>query len=143
PRLEHVLSDFANGRVASVPRYDFATHGRLHDEAQLFPAPILIVEGLWRFRRAQMRRLFDQKIFIRSSQDLCTERRLVRDTAERGRTREQVMEQLSRYTLPMAERYVAPQEKWADTVLDAPVSEEQVLGILNQMETTSTRLAVG
>ena len=142
-RLETVLRDFADGRAAAVPRYDFATHGRLHGESMLSPAPILIIEGLWLFRRPTIRRLIDLKIFIRSTEQLCTERRLRRDTAERGRTRDQVMEQLSRYTLPMSERFVAPQEKWADTIVEAPIAEKAILKILNRIEAKENRLTVG
>ena len=142
-RLEQTLSQFARGRATSVPRYDFATHGRLNGDAVLKPAPILIVEGLWLFRRPALRKLFDLKIFIRSTPHLCTERRLQRDTAERGRTRNQVMEQLSRYTLPMSERFVAPQEKWADAVIDAPISEDDVLELLSTIEAKENSLKVG
>lgn len=142
-RLQLVLSAFSRGRAAAVPRYDFATHGRLQEEQQLVPAPILIVEGLWLFRKPQLRQLFDFKIFIRSSRELCTARRLKRDTAERGRTQAQVMEQLERYTLPMSERFVAPQEKWADTVLEAPVPEKDILKIVNHIKSNLNTQAVG
>ncbi|HEX7861588.1 MAG TPA: uridine kinase [Verrucomicrobiae bacterium] len=142
-RLEQVLTGFAEGRAASVPRYDFATHGRLGGESALQPAAILLVEGLWLFRRPQLRKMFDVKIFIRSSAKLCTERRVRRDTTERGRTRDQVIEQLNRYTLPMAERFVAPQEKWADVVLDAPISEEQISEVANKIQATRKDLVVG
>lgn len=142
-RLELVLESFARGNGAAVPRYDFATHGRARLESRLEPMPIVIVEGLWLFRRPQLRRLFQLKIFIRSSRELCMERRLRRDTAERGRTRAQVLEQLKRYTLPMSERFVAPQEKWADMVLEAPIREKEISEIVKQIETSRNSLAVG
>ena len=142
-RLENTLTKFAQGRAAWVPRYDFATHGRLNGDAELNPAAVLIVEGLWLFRPATLRSLFDLKVFIRSTPQLCTERRLLRDTVERGRTREQVLEQLSRYTLPMSERYVAPQEKWADVVLEAPVEKKEILKVVNRIEANNKSLAVG
>lgn len=142
-RFEAGLSDFAKGVPTSVPRYDFATHGRLEGDAELSPAPILIVEGLWLLRRPTLRKLIDFKIFIRSSRKLCTERRMRRDISERGRTRAEVREQLSRYTLPMSERFVAPQEKWADAVLTSPVGEKEILEIVNRIETICNSLAVG
>jgi uridine kinase len=142
-RLETVLSNFAEGRAAAVPRYDFATHGRLQGEREVKPAPIVIVEGLWLFRRPQLRKLFDLKIFIRTSRQLCVERRLQRDTAERGRTRKQVLEQLERYTLPMSERYVAPQEKWADAILEAPIKKNQILEMITRIETSRKEVGVG
>jgi len=142
-RFEAGLSDFAKGVPTSVPRYDFATHARLNGEVRLGPAPFLLVEGLWLFRRPQVRKFFDLKIFIRSSDALFTERRLHRDTTERGRTRDQVLDQLSRFTLPMAERFVAPQMKWADIVLDAPITEKQFLNIVNRIEALQNHLTVG
>lgn len=142
-RLERVLSTFASGRTAAVPRYDFATHGRLQEESELKPSRFLIVEGLWLFRRPDLRRLFDLKIFIRSSKELCIERRLQRDTRERGRTYDQVLDQLKRHTLPMSERYVAPQEKWADLVLDAPIDEGTILELVTTIETNLNPVTVG
>jgi uridine kinase len=142
-RFEQVLSDFSEGRTATVPRYDYATHGRLRDDALLRPAPILLVEGLWLFRRPSLRKLFGVKVFIRSTNELCTARRLRRDTMERGRTRAQVLEQLQRYTLPMFERFVAPQEKWADIRLNAPLGEKDVLNLLNRIDQKQSPLSVG
>jgi uridine kinase len=141
-RVEAVLSDFLRGRSTAVPRYDFVTHGRLGDELVLRPAPILIVEGLWLFRRPAVRKLFGLKIYIRSTKDLCTERRVRRDTQERGRTPQQVHEQLHRHTLPMFERFVAPQEKWADVIMDAPIGEHDVPSLADRIN-AATNPCVG
>jgi uridine kinase len=132
-RLEKVLSECRIGRAVSVPRYDFATHARRNAEERLDTAPLIIVEGLWLFRRASLRRFFSLKVFIRSAEDLCVERRMERDTRERGRSPEQVLEQLQRFTLPSYERYVAPQEKWADVILEAPVSATEVSQLMNRI----------
>jgi uridine kinase len=141
PRLEQVLSNLSQGAAAAVPRYDYVTHARLRDESVLSPAPVLIVEGLWLFRRPALRRFFHLKVYIRSSPELCTQRRLHRDTTERGRTAEQVLAQLHRHTLPMFQRFVAPQEKWADLLIDAPVQEEDVRNLVNKIE-SRTKLSV-
>ena len=141
-RVEEVLSAFSEGRAAAVPRYDYVTHGRLRDESILRPTPFLIVEGLWLFRRPSVRRFFSLKVFIRSTTDLCRQRRMQRDTTERGRTSEQVLAQLHRQTFPMFERFVAPQEKWADIVFDAPVREDDVLTLANRIEAES-KVSVG
>ena len=142
-RLEKVLSNFAEGRAASVPRYNFVTHGRLADDTILQPAAILILEGLWLFRRASVRRMLGCKIYIRSTTELCAERRIQRDTMERGRTVEEVLGQLNRHTLPLFQRYVAPQEKWADMILEAPVSEREVARVAEKIESIHERFAVG
>jgi uridine kinase len=132
-RLESVLSQAAAGCRVAVPRYDFASHGRLSSDGVLPPARIILVEGLWLFRRASLRKRFALRIFIRSTDELCVERRLARDVAERGRTREQVLMQLERFTFPMFARFVAPQEKWADVVLNAPIRERDVCALAQRI----------
>lgn len=142
-RLEEVLNHFVNGNEVSVPRYDFATHGRTEVENRLTPTQILLVEGLWLFTRPSLRRIFRLKIYIRASTHVCTERRLRRDTLERGRTSDQVLEQLHRHTLPMFERFVAPQEKWADAIVDAPIPEQAIQDLMNQIDLNLNSHSVG
>jgi uridine kinase len=131
--FERVLRNCAAGQHFSVPRYDFATHSRAAGEFVSACAPVVIVEGLWLFRRAAIRDLFTLKIFIRAAQQLCVERRLARDTRERGRTDQEVLAQIARHTLPMFERFVAPQERWADLILEAPVSASEVSQVRNRI----------
>lgn len=131
--VETVLRDCAEQKCFTVPRYDFATHARVAGDSSFEPAPVILVEGLWLFRRAAIRDLFTLKIFIRAPRELCVERRLTRDTRERGRSREQVLEQMNRHTLPMFERFVAPQEKWADVILEAPVSAIELSQLKNRI----------
>jgi uridine kinase len=132
-RFEQVLRNCARRKGFSVPRYDFATHTRQPDEFACDPAPVVIVEGLWLFRTPAIRQWLTLKIFIRATEELCVARRLERDTRVRGRTRDQVLAQLERHTLPMFERFVAPQEKWADVVLEAPVSATEVSQLMNRI----------
>jgi uridine kinase len=137
-RLETVLANCQAGVSVAVPRYDFATHSRRSSEDVIEVNPVIVVEGLWLFRRPSMRRLFSLKVFIRSGSELSVERRLRRDTVERGRTPAQVLEQWERYTQPMFLKFVAPQEKWADVVLEAPVNERDVAALVERASETST-----
>ena len=54
-----------------------------------------------------------------------------------------MLEQLERYTLPMSERYVAPQEKWADAILEAPIKKSQILEMITRIETSRKAVGVG
>ena len=137
-RLEQALSRCASGQSALVPRYDFATHSRLELDQTVEPAPVILVEGLWLFRRLSLRRLFDLKIYIRGASELCAQRRLQRDTQERGRSLKQAEEQWRTQTEPMFHRYVAPQERWADLVLETPISQEQVDRLAERLAPAST-----
>jgi uridine kinase len=122
-RFEKVLQSFASGEGAAVPRYDYATHSRLDEETHLQPAPVMILEGLWLFRKSQIRNIFNLRIFLNTSVETCERRRLERDVRERGRTLGQVREQFRATVAPSHFRYVAPQERWANLVLDQPDEE--------------------
>ena len=132
-RLERVLEEFRAGKEAAAPRYDFATHSRRSGDARVPAARWMIVEGLWLFRRPELRARFALKVFIRMGRELGVERRVRRDVAERGRTEAQVMEQWTRHTEPMFAKFVAPQEKLADVVLEAPVSEEDASALAERL----------
>jgi uridine kinase len=125
-KAEMALETLATGESAFVPIYDFKTHGRMNRENILEARPIVIVEGLWLFHKPRARNFFDLKVFIRSSAEWREQKRIERDAAERGREARQVMAQLERFTNPMFERFVAPQEKWADVVVDSPIAERQL-----------------
>ncbi len=133
PRVEQMLRNCDARKTFSVPGYDFATHARHSQDSILKAAPVVVVDGLWLFRRPQIRDLFSLKVFIRAPQYLCVERRIARDTRERGRTIEQVRAQLERYTLPMSKRFVTPQEKWADVILQTPVSAQELSQLMNRI----------
>lgn len=135
-RVEKVLTELKAGRPVAVPRYNFSTHGREKDETVLPPAPVVIFEGLWLWRNASLRSLFTYKIFLKSDLRLCEERRLQRDVTERGRTPEFVRAQFSRDTVPMHQRYVAPQERWADLVLEKAPDQS----VVREIATTIKKL---
>lgn len=143
-RLEEVLSAFRKERPARIPRYDFATHTRMEEEPFLRPTRLLIVEGIWPFHVATVREMFGVKIFLRSDLGVCEARRIDRDVRERGRNAKGVREQFQTHTIPMYEKFVVPQEKWADVVLPAEmrqtVVEQLAKMIRNKLENSKVSL---
>ncbi len=134
-RAEQVLLDCRAGRSTTLPCYDFATHSRVDDRTRWQPRSIVLVDGLWLLRRPALRRLFDLKIFLDTPPDLRCTRRLARDVAERGYTREMVGRQLRTAVLPMHDRYVEPQKKHADLVLTQPFQEASVAALAARLWT--------
>lgn len=126
PLFRAMLDDCRQGRVARIPSYDFTTHTRLPFVKSLVPTPVILVEGLWLLWQSQYCESFDLKIFLDCPVDLRLERRLARDTVERGRARESVCSQFWDTVAPMHEEFVAPQAAWADLVMQAPLRETQV-----------------
>lgn len=126
PFLEQVLRSCRAGRPAQLPRYDFASHTRLFDQAEWPPKPLIVVDGLWILHRTSIRRMFQLKIYLECPAPLRLRRRLKRDVAERGRTPASVRRQFAATVDPMHERFVAPQARWADLVIKQPVTEEDI-----------------
>ena len=62
-------------------------------------------------------------------------RRLARDAAERGRSRESVRKQFWETVAPMHERYVAPQRRWAHVVVEGPPAPDRVRQLTDLLRT--------
>ena len=92
------------------------------------------MEGLWLLRRRSLRRAFDLTLFLDCPKDLSRKRRLKRDQSERGRSAEGVEEQLKQTVFPMHERFVAPQARWAQLVLNKPIGEKDVEALARKIK---------
>ena len=112
------LSKILNGEQVSVPVYDFVTHTR-QGSVKTYPADLLIVEGIYVLYFDELRKFYDLKIFIDAAEKVRTDRRLNRDTIERGRTRNDVINQLNKTVLPMHNEWVESTKKFADLVIDS------------------------
>ncbi len=132
-RVEACLRECRAGRPTRLPRYDFKTHTRSAAEPRWQPRPLVLFEGLWLLLRPPVRRLFDVTIFIESPAALRLRRRLARDVAERGRSRASVRRQFAATVAPMHERFVAPQKRWAQVVLNQPLGEADVYRLADQL----------
>ena len=74
-----------SGRAVACPTYDFTTHCRLPDTANISPRNTILVEGILVASRADLRASFDTLIFVATDAELRWQRRLQRDQHERGR----------------------------------------------------------
>lgn len=137
--MEKVLSDLRAKKKAHLPCYDFKTHCRLPKKNILNHKPVVLVDGLWLLHRRSLRRLFALKIFVDCPARTRRGRRLLRDLRSRGRTRASILEQLQKTVEPMHDRFVAPQEKWADVVVRHNVGAREIRKLA---ETLRAKLSV-
>jgi len=114
--IEHVRQ-LAKGNPIEKPLYDFTIHARKLETERLEPRPYIIIEGLFALYWEDIRQLAGTKVYVDLGEEICLERRIQRDTTERGRTRESVLEQYRTTVLPMAKRYVYPTRVYADIVV--------------------------
>src|SRR4051794_19219193 len=113
---EHLVA-IAAGRAFDEPVYSFADYARTTETRRIQPTEFLIVEGLFVLYWPELRTMLDTKVYVKTDPDVCFQRRLARDVAERGRTPESVREQYDRTVRPSAEWFVNPTEKYASLVV--------------------------
>jgi uridine kinase len=136
--FELVLRACLAGRPARLPCYDFKTHRRLRRVKLLKPGAIVLVDGLWLWRRPALRRLFALKVFLECSTRTRLRRRLGRDLRSRGRTRASIERQFRQTVEPMHRRYVLPQLRWADRTFSENFTEHQVAVLAAEISQVAT-----
>jgi uridine kinase len=111
------IETLRDGKPIEVPIYDFATHSRTAQTFTVQPRRVILVEGILIFAEAELRKLFDVKIFVDTDSDLRFIRRLQRDITERGRTTESVIKQYQATVRPMHLEFVEPSKRYADVII--------------------------
>lgn len=111
------LEALAAGEAIEKPTYDFAAHTRAAATVPVEPSEVIIVEGILLLTDPRLRALFDIRIFVDVGDDVRFIRRLLRDTRERGRTVENVIQQYLSTVRPMHLEFVEPSKRHADVIL--------------------------
>lgn len=111
------LKELISCQKVEIPEYDFTTHTRLENGRFIAPSKVIIVEGLLIFSDSSLRSLLDLKIFVDTDDDIRFIRRLQRDTRERNRSMESVIQQYMETVRLMHKEFVKPSKKYADIIL--------------------------
>ncbi|MBC8424210.1 uridine kinase [bacterium] len=114
--VEH-LKMLKAGEAVDVPVYDYATHSRLPDTRRVEPADIIFVEGILVLESEPLRELMDIRLYVGVDADERFIRRLKRDTSERGRSVESVIDQYMNVVRPMHQQFVNPTKKYAHLII--------------------------
>ncbi len=103
-------------RSVEVPIYDFGTHRRV-GALSVSPRPVVLVEGILLFTSPALRAALDLAVFVEVPAELRLARRMARDMAERGRSRDEVLQRFERFVEPAYQRWVAPSSVYAQLVV--------------------------
>ena len=115
--LARQLAALKDGKSVKAPIYDFTIHRRRADTRRIEPADVIIVEGIHLFCDAEVRDLFDLRVYVDAPDDIRLARRLLRDVNERGRTPQSVVGQYLRTVRPMHHEWTAPGREHAHLVI--------------------------
>lgn len=113
---EHVDA-LKSGNAVRMPSYDFSQHTRGKESVAVQPTPIIVVEGIMLFTHLALRDCLDLKFFVDTPLDICLLRRVQRDTLERGRSVESVIEQYKKTVRPGYIDFIEPTKKFADVII--------------------------
>jgi len=128
-----VLEELCNGAPVKIPKYDFRTNSRIDSEYEsIDPADVIIVEGILIFYDEKLRKLFNMKLFVDADSDIRLARRVERDTQERGRSLEQVLNQYLHSVKPAFEEFCLPTKKYADVVIPRGAENEVAIDLIVQ-----------
>ena len=111
------VDELRTGRGIDMPLYDFQTHCRGPETERVEPVSLVLVEGILIFQHAPTRNVLDLKVFVDAPTALRKERRIRRDTEERGRTESAVQRQFDTSAQPMHEIFVEPSKHHADVIV--------------------------
>ena len=124
------IAALKNGEPIDTPTYDFVTHSRTNVTQRVEPKDLIIVEGIMALVNKDLRALGDLSVFISASRERRLVRRIDRDTKERGRTYESVVEQYFATVLPMYEEIIAPSQYYADLIINNDGYSEKSIDVL-------------
>ncbi|WP_394274578.1 uridine kinase [Staphylococcus hyicus] len=124
------LKDLKAGKSVEVPTYDYTIHTRSDKKIAFEPKDVIIVEGIFALENETLRDMMDVKIYVDTDADLRILRRLIRDTKERGRTMESVVEQYLNVVRPMHNQFIEPTKKFADIIIPEGGSNKVAIDIM-------------
>ena len=117
PLLVKHLEMLRRGQTVKCPIYDYKIHNRSDRTQTIHPARVIVVEGILIFAEPALCDLMDIKIFVDTDADVRILRRIVRDTRDRGRDLESIVNQYLTTVKPMHERFVEPSKRNADIIV--------------------------
>ena len=111
--LQH-LQALQRNEMVDVPIYDHSKHTRKETTRKVGNHRIIVLEGILLFVEQRLRELMDIRIFMDTALDICLLRRLKRDTAERDRSIQSVIDQYEKTVRPMYMQFIEPSKRYAD-----------------------------
>ncbi|MCU5746425.1 uridine kinase [Staphylococcus sp. SQ8-PEA] len=124
------LLQLKNGETVEIPTYDYTRHTRSKETITFEPKDVIIVEGIFALENKELRDLMDVKLYVDTDADLRILRRLMRDTKERGRTMDSVINQYLNVVRPMHNQFIEPTKKFADVIIPEGGSNKVAIDII-------------
>ncbi|XP_068820501.1 uridine-cytidine kinase 1 isoform X6 [Capricornis sumatraensis] len=73
--MHRTLKNIVEGKTVEVPTYDFVTHSRLAETTVVYPADVVLFEGILVFYSQEIRDMFHLRLFVDTDSDVRLSRR--------------------------------------------------------------------
>lgn len=119
------IEKLKRGQAVERVDYDHST-GKFTKSRLIFPKRFISISGLHTFYLPQLREKIDLRIFIDSDEELRCLWKLDRDSSSRGRTKENILEQIESRRSDAA-KYIYPQRQHADIIIEYVIDSREPL----------------
>lgn len=128
--LTHQIEELRNGRPVEQPTYSYIESNRKAETVHVEPCEVIIIEGIMALWKKELRDLMDLKIFVDADADERLIRVIQRDTVERGRTTQMVIDRYLDVLKPMHEEFIEPTKRYADLIVPQGGSNSRAIEIM-------------
>ncbi len=128
--LREQIEQLRAGQAIEQPTYDYITSNRMKETVHVEPCEVIIIEGIMALYKKEMRDLMDLKIYVDADTDVRLIRNIQRDTVERGRTTQMVIDRYLEVLKPMHEEFIEPTKRYADLIIPQGGSNQQAIDIM-------------
>ncbi|KAI8557418.1 hypothetical protein RHMOL_Rhmol04G0009600 [Rhododendron molle] len=132
------MEKLKHGQAVDIPKYDFKSYKNdVFPARRVNPSDVIILEGILIFHDPRVRDLMSMKIFVDTDfavmdtkfsskllggkpiadADVRLARRIRRDTVQKGRDINTVLDQYSKFVKPAFDDFILPTKKYADVII--------------------------
>lgn len=116
-QMMETMRNVVQGKTVDIPSYDYISNSRKGSNQAVYPADVVLFEGILVFYWPELRNMFHMKLFVDTDPDTRLSRRVLRDTKERGRDLDQILTQYTTLVKPAFEEFCLPSKKYADVII--------------------------
>ena len=111
------IKELRQGNPIEQPIYSYLTCSRAKETIPVAPAHVVIIEGILIFSCMELRNCMDIKVFVDADADDRLSRVICRDTMERGRSVDKVLQRYESVVKPMHLQFIEPAKRYADIII--------------------------
>lgn len=111
------------GKAIEYPTYDYSRYNRARETLRIEPKRVILLEGILVLFDSRIRDLLDIKVYVDADADERILRRILRDTKERGRDVENIVDQYLTTVKPMHSLFVEPTRTFADIITNSGMND--------------------